>query len=62
MNIWLNITPGCIQSTMHNHVGAILSGVYLCREENQGNIQFERNDGAEYHLPDIPDQVTYYTS
>ena len=31
-------------------------------EENQGNIQFERSDGAEYHMPDEPQQVTYYTS
>ena len=63
MNIWLNINPPGAYNHLHNHVGATFSGVYYIHgEENQGNIQFERSDGAEYHMPDEPQQVTYYTS
>ena len=28
----------------------------------QGNIQFERNDGAEYHIPYVVEKSTYFTS
>jgi len=62
-NIWININPPSSYNHLHNHVGSVLSGVYYVDAENeQGNIQFERNDGAEYHIPlDIAEE-TYYTS
>ena len=63
MNIWLNINPPGSYNHLHNHVGATLSGVYYIHgEKNQGNIQFERNDGAEYHIPDVVEKTTYFTS
>tara|TARA_B100001057_G_scaffold499738_1_gene611533 strand:+ start:1331 stop:1924 length:594 start_codon:yes stop_codon:yes gene_type:complete len=63
MNIWLNINPPGSYNHLHNHVGATLSGVYYIHgENNQGNIQFERNDGAEYHIPDVVEKSTYFTS
>ena len=61
-NIWVNVnTPGSYNH-LHNHAGSILSGVYYVDAENQGNIQFERNDGGEYHIPYDIAQETYYTS
>lgn len=63
MNIWLNINPPGSYNHLHNHVGATLSGVYYIHgEKMQGNIQFERNDGAEYHIPDVVEKSTYFTS
>ena len=48
---------------LHNHVGSIFSGVYyIDAVPEQGNIQFERNDGAEYHIPSKIHKPTYYTS
>jgi uncharacterized protein (TIGR02466 family) len=62
-NIWININPPGSYNHLHNHVGAVFSGVYYvdaCPE--QGNIQFERTDGGEYHLPVNIEKETYYTS
>ena len=61
-NIWINInTPGAY-NTLHNHAGAVLSGVYYVKSDpSQGNIMFERNDGAEYFLPPI-EKANYFTS
>jgi uncharacterized protein (TIGR02466 family) len=62
-NIWLNINPPGAYNHLHNHVGSVLSGVYYVDAGvNQGNIQFERNDGAEYHIPEKVEKDTYYTS
>jgi uncharacterized protein (TIGR02466 family) len=62
-NIWLNINPPGSYNHLHNHVGSVLSGVYYVdAKPEQGNIQFERNDGAEYHIPLTVEQDTYYTS
>ena len=48
---------------MHNHVGAVFSGVYYVEAgDDQGNIVFQRTDNAEYHIPKEVDQYTYYTS
>jgi len=62
-NIWINInTPGSFNH-LHNHVGAVFSGVYYVHADDmQGNIQFERSDGAEYHIPTEIEKATYYTS
>ena len=62
-NIWLNINPPGSYNHLHNHVGSVLSGVYYVdATPEQGNIQFERNDGGEYHIPEDVAQPTYYTS
>ena len=62
-NIWININPPGSYNHLHNHIGSVLSGVYYVdASDKQGNIQFERNDGAEYHIPEDIGQVTYYTS
>ena len=62
-NIWININPPGGYNHLHNHVGSVLSGVYYVdADKDQGNIQFERNDGAEYHIPTDIAQETYYTS
>lgn len=61
-NIWINInTPGAYNH-LHNHAGAVLSGVYYVKSEpEQGNIFFERSDGAEYFLPPM-EKPNYFTS
>ena len=62
-NIWININYPGGYNHLHHHVGSVLSGVYYVdADPNQGNIQFERNDGAEYHIPTDIAQETYYTS
>lgn len=62
-NIWININPPGSYNHLHNHVGSVLSGVYYVdATPEQGNIQFERNDNGEYHIPDVVSKPTYYTS
>jgi len=62
-NIWLNINPPGTYNHLHNHIGSVLSGVYYVdATSDQGNIQFERNDGAEYHIPEEIATATYFTS
>lgn len=63
-NIWLNINPKGAYNQLHHHMDSILSGVYyIDATPEQGNIQFERTDGAEYHIPvEVPQPATYYTS
>lgn len=51
-NVWLNINPPGAYNHTHHHQDAIFSGVYyIDAEEAQGNINFMRSDGAEYHIP-----------
>jgi uncharacterized protein (TIGR02466 family) len=60
-NIWLNINPPGAYNQLHNHAGAMFSGVYyVSATHNQGDILFERNDGAEYVLPSPPATPSYY--
>lgn len=62
-NIWININPPGSYNHLHNHVGSVFSGVYYVDAvPEQGNIQFERNDGAEYHIPEKIAKPTYFTS
>jgi len=62
-NIWLNINPPGAYNKLHNHQGAVFSGVYFVDASSyQGNLEFERSDGAEYYLPEVPDKLTYYTA
>lgn len=61
-NIWININPPGSYNHLHNHVGSVLSGVYYVDStEQHGGIQFERNDSAEYHIPENVRKETYYT-
>jgi len=62
-NIWINVNPPGAYNHLHHHVGSVLSGVYYVDATvDQGNIQFERNDGAEYHIAEQVKKETYYTS
>jgi uncharacterized protein (TIGR02466 family) len=62
-NIWININPPGSYNHLHSHAGSVLSGVYYVdATENQGNIQFERTDNGEYHIPAQVEKETYYTS
>ena len=62
-NIWININPPGSYNHLHNHVGSIFSGVYyIDAVPEQGNIQFERNDAAEHHIPEEVYKPTYFTS
>ncbi len=54
-NAWFNInTPGSYNQ-VHNHRGALLSGVFYVDvpESNMGDIEFYRNDEADYYLHNI---------
>jgi len=63
LNIWININPPGSYNHLHNHVSAVFSGVYyVSADENQGNLQFERSDNAEYHLPVENENLTYYNA
>jgi len=62
-NLWVNINPPGSYNHLHNHVGSVLSGsYYVDAKPEQGNIQFERNDNGEYHIPTNVAKETYYTS
>jgi len=62
-NIWININPPNAYNHLHNHTNSVLSGVYYVdAQEGQGNIQFERSDNGEYHIPTQVEKGTYYTS
>lgn len=62
-NIWININPPGAFNLLHNHLGSVLSGVYYVdASDYQGNIIFQRNDNAYYHIPENVNQHTYYTS
>jgi uncharacterized protein (TIGR02466 family) len=62
-NIWLNINPPGSYNELHNHQDSVLSGVYYVESNpQQGNIQFERSDNADYHLPANVEKDTYFTS
>jgi uncharacterized protein (TIGR02466 family) len=61
-NIWININKPGAYNHLHNHAGAVLSGVYYVKATpEQGNLFFERNDGAEYFLPPM-EKANYFTS
>jgi len=62
-NIWININPQYCYNNLHNHVGSVLSGVYYVEaKEGNGNISFERTDGAENFLPAQNIQTNYFNS
>ena len=62
-NAWININPPGSYNASHHHLGSVLSGVYyIDATANQGNIQFERKDNAEYHIPLDKVEHIRYTS
>ena len=62
-NLWFNINPPGAYNKLHDHAGSVLSGVYYVEaSENQGNLEIERSDNAEYFLPVSPEQLTYFTA
>lgn len=57
-NLWININGKGAYNVSHDHIGAVLTGVYYVEcEEGQGNIRFDRADTARYFLPEIPADV-----
>jgi len=64
-NIWININYPGASNDLHNHINAMFSGVYYVDVDpniEQGDIIFERNDGADLHLPEhMIEHYTYYT-
>ena len=54
-NYWININRYGDYNTVHNHRGAILSGVFYIDvpDENMGNINFFRDDDINYYLPPL---------
>ena len=63
-NIWININPKGAVNLTHDHMGAVMSGVYYVQaEKGNGNIKFERPDDARYYLPTPPDNKwTYFNT
>ena len=62
-NLWININSTGTYNHLHHHVGSVFSGVYYVQaQEGNGNIQFERTDNAEYHIPLRVAKDTYFTS
>jgi uncharacterized protein (TIGR02466 family) len=61
-NIWLNINSPGSYNHVHQHAGSVLSGIYyIDANVQQGNIFFQRNDNADYHLPIDVEKETYFT-
>lgn len=54
-NIWFNLNSPGSYNQIHNHMGAILSGVYYVDvpDSESGDIEFHRNDEADYYLRQI---------
>ena len=64
-NLWININGKGCYNVAHDHIGAVLTGVYYVEaEDNQGNIRFDRSDSARYFLPEIPADIkqNYFNS
>lgn len=63
-NVWVNVNPKYAYNQSHHHQDALFSGVYYVNATpEQGNINFMRNDGAEYHIPaDMISQPHHFNS
>lgn len=61
-NFWCNVNSFGDYNTLHNHRGAVLSGVFYVDvpDENMGNINFFRQDDMQYFLPPL-EQYTNVT-
>ena len=53
-NYWYNVNDYGDYNTMHNHRGALLSGVFYIDvpDENMGALYFERDDHINYYIPE----------
>jgi len=62
-NIWININGKGSYNSIHNHREAIISGCYYVHvPKNSGNIEFYRNDEAEYYIPSNLSAFNYFNS
>ena len=53
-NVCININPRGAWNIKHDHVGAVMTGVYYVESvEGNGNIRFERADTARFFLPQL---------
>jgi len=51
-NLWFNVNSRADYNSVHNHHGAVLSGVYYVDvPQDSGSIEFYRDDDSEYYLP-----------
>jgi uncharacterized protein (TIGR02466 family) len=62
-NIWININSPRDYNVLHNHIGSVLSGCYYVdAHPEQGNIEFDRSDNADYHIPTNITKTTYFNA
>lgn len=63
-NLWFNINGYKDHNMMHDHQGSLISGVlysHATDAENQGNIEFHREDSAIHYIPPL-DRYNHFTS
>ena len=59
-NLWFNVNGKANYNAIHNHHGAVLSGVfYVDVPENCGSIEFYRDDDSEYYLPELKEYNSF---
>lgn len=62
-DVWLNINPTGSYMKSRVHPGAVFTGLYIVDAAKKGgNLQFERTDRGEYHLPTQIEQNNYYNA
>ena len=59
-NYWFNVNEYGNYNDLHNHMGAIFSGVFYINvpQEKAGNIKFQRDDDIDYYLPKLKNYNT----
>ena len=62
-NIWININNKGSYNSVHNHRESLISGGYYVRVPlHSGNIEFYRNDEAEYYIPSNLSTFNHFNS
>lgn len=62
-DIWVNINPNGSYLKSRTHPGACFTGIYYVdAAKNGGNVQFERTDRGEYHIPTRIEENNYYNA
>ena len=62
-DIWLNINPPGSYIKSRIHPGAMFTGMYFVDSAKKGgNLQFERTDRGEYHIPTQIEENNYYNA
>jgi len=62
-DIWLNINPPGSYIKSRVHPGACFAGMFVVDGAKKGgNIQFERTDRGEYHIPTHIEENNYYNA